>query len=140
MAPNVIHPQRSHPSNNCASNPLPPVPRTTATSPPHDSFTRTIARFLRTKKLPSTCPKLLRQQLSCDAWRGSKGTDVPLRYRDCENGTNAKARQPFRYKKKKKKKKETTIALLQFYLSLYFENADVFLGAESISKSIFSKI
>ena len=49
------------------------------TSPPHDSFTRTIARFLRTKKkkLPSTCPKLLRQQLSCDAWRGVKGHHRP---------------------------------------------------------------
>lgn len=29
--------------------------------------------FCEQKKLPSTCPKLLRQQLSCDAWRGVKG-------------------------------------------------------------------
>lgn len=43
------------------------------------------------KKLPSTCPKLLRQQLSCDAWRGVKGHGdgrFSLRYRDCENGTD----------------------------------------------------
>lgn len=78
-----------------AGNPPPRFLDDRDTSPPHDSFTRTIARFLRTKKkkkkLPSTCPKLLRQQLSCDAWRGVKGHGdgrFSLRYRDCENGTD----------------------------------------------------
>ena len=56
-------------------------------------YTNNRARFSTgQKKLPSTCPKLLRQQLSCDAWQGSRGTHVSPRYRDCENGTDARLR------------------------------------------------
>lgn len=36
-------------------------------------YTNNRAFSANKKKLPSTCPKLLRQQLSCDAWRGVKG-------------------------------------------------------------------
>ena len=62
------------------------------TSPPHDSFTRTIARFLRTKKkkAPVDLSKVAATTtvLRRVAWgQGAPPTFSP-RYRDCENGTD----------------------------------------------------
>lgn len=61
--------------------PLPPNFWTTAThrrrtTRLHEQ-SRVFCEQKKKKKLPSTCPKLLRQQLSCDAWRGVKGHHRP---------------------------------------------------------------
>lgn len=60
--------------------PLPPNFWTTATHRRRTTRLHEQSRVFceqKKKKLPSTCPKLLRQQLSCDAWRGVKGHHRP---------------------------------------------------------------
>lgn len=60
--------------------PLPPIsgrPRHIAAARLVYTNNRAFSANKKKKKLPSTCPKLLRQQLSCDAWRGVKGHHRP---------------------------------------------------------------